>query len=690
MAYTVGQSGVANYVNTTLTTVTRVIADGGMGGSGEVAIGGNGRATVNFTISVNTANAFVNVSSLDGYIAGKTDVIVTVQTGVYAYGVLPTAQNYPLSPPPGTGNVIGGPLPGLEIAGGVTGDTIKLINNGYITGYGGDGSGLVEQTSVCCCSGYYAYTNQAQNGGPALSFVTPGITLLIENNGFIAGGGGGGGSAINDGSGVGYSGGVLGGGGAGGGVCYSPLYTTPNRATPASPAGLNGVRLAGGYDCVSVYFYTGGGGGFTFPGVGGSLGTVAPYNVVAGVGGGAGGSGAMWNAGNPISATPTNAGGSGNNNAQNPSDAASGLQYVAGGGGGWGANGGSGSYRGSFSSAGAVGGNSILTNGNSYTLTGSGSLWGSVDTTLRSLVYTFASSAQNTVLNFDTISGFSSSNNAQVVLVVPANVNLYSTTNTSPALTIGYSLTNRNCNVRMILNGNIYGAGGTGGGENTTPVNGGTALQVGSVSLGNTFSMMIDNTVGYIAGGGGGGGYTTNNATYSSATRVMYGGGGAGGGASGGASDFAYNSKVTSLNTLGNNGTTVVNGSKTYVSGGTGGTVLPGTRTTRTGTITGPVPGIGGQAGGTGATDRNTSAYGANGNYGGAFQEGGGSVNLSGYNFAGGGGGWGIAGGDGYRGTVFVQLGSNGGLAVSLSAYQTPGNLFITTYQHTGGYVAAV
>jgi len=47
--------------------------------------GKSNRAAISFVYSTNTANASLNVTSISGYIAGTTDITVTVNAGVYVY-----------------------------------------------------------------------------------------------------------------------------------------------------------------------------------------------------------------------------------------------------------------------------------------------------------------------------------------------------------------------------------------------------------------------------------------------------------------------------------------------------------------------------------------------------------------------------------------------------------------------------
>ena len=371
MPYTVGQSGVTDYANTTLTTVTRVVADGGVGGSGESAVGGgSSRVALSYTIAANVTNLTVVVDVISGYIAGKSDITVTVNAGIYAYSVV---EN----------------LAGLRIRNASTGDTVKLVNNGYIVGWGGNGGGVSSfETNYCGCTGldtYFASLTTPSAGTLAIDYssLTNTVPLTIENSGYIAGGGGGGGGAIIDDSNTAGPldplGGALGGGGAGGGVTYSnpDNFGNRTRATPTSPTGLNGGYInLGVINCRGVTFVRGGGGGFIFPGVGGSIGTVNAGTENEGVGGGSGGSGAEFNF-TIFSATPTNAGGTANGEAPDPGGAAAYSEYIGGGGGGWGANGAKGIKYLFQYQAGAAGGPAIKRNSSTITISsGSSRIYG--------------------------------------------------------------------------------------------------------------------------------------------------------------------------------------------------------------------------------------------------------------------------------------------------------------------------
>ncbi len=296
--------------------------------SGQISMsnfyGKSNRAALSVTYSTNTANATVNVAALPGYIAGMSDITITVNSGVYVY-----ATN--------TGNA------GLTLTGGTTGDTVTLVNNGFIMGMGGAGGGAVN----------YGNASYGSSGGPALSL---GFNTTINNtnaSAYIGGGGGGGGGSGNQGGG--------GGGGAGGG---SGGAGSPG--TPSSPGGAGGNPGSSGNNG-SVGYYTfkvtstfggGGGGGRVFPGSGGSGGSNS-YSDVYGRGGGAGGGGGWCNF---QSQGGAGAGGSANNNGASGFGVSYGFQAGAGGGGGWGASGG-----GSFNGYGAGGGRAVALNGRTVT-----------------------------------------------------------------------------------------------------------------------------------------------------------------------------------------------------------------------------------------------------------------------------------------------------------------------------------
>lgn len=253
--------------------------------------GKSNRKTATQTYSANTTNASLNIAGLSGYVAGSTDVTITINSGVYVYST-------------STGT------PGLTLTGGTTGDTVTLINNGFILGMGGAGG--------------------SNAGGIALQL---GFNTTVNNtNGaaYIAGGGGGGRTAgspsAGGGGGAGGGSGAAGfttAGAAGGGVGASGS-TASNASIPNGTANGGGGGGAGGggggsgvggfSPCAQVPAGGGGGGG----------GRILPGSA----GGGGAGSGAFGGSGSGAAGGAGNAGGS--------------TASAGSGGGGWGASGGSG------------------------------------------------------------------------------------------------------------------------------------------------------------------------------------------------------------------------------------------------------------------------------------------------------------------------------------------------------------
>lgn len=289
--------------------------------------GKSNRGTASFTYSSSTANASLNITSLSGYLAGNTDVTITINAGVYLYAT-------------STANA------GLTLTGGSGTDTLTIINNGFIMGQGGNGGGYIAP------SGPFV---PATIGGTALSL---GYSATINNtnaSAYIGGGGGGGGygNAV-----------TAGGGGAGGGVGGSASSVIGGGVIVAGGTG-GGIGSSGGNGNTNSSGSTGGGGGRIFPGTGGA-GGVTPATKGAtrpGFGGGSGGGGSAYTAGTVITA---GSGGSGNSAGTNGNSTAGLGPASGGGGGGWGASGGSGSTL-NNPNAGAAGGKAVALNGYSVT-----------------------------------------------------------------------------------------------------------------------------------------------------------------------------------------------------------------------------------------------------------------------------------------------------------------------------------
>jgi hypothetical protein len=290
------------------------------------------RPAVSYTYSASTANAALNITTLAGYVAGITDVTITVDTGIYIYSTSIST-------------------PALTLTGGSTGDTITLVNKGYIMGMGGKGGG-----STAAAAGVLA-----QTGGTALSL---GFNTTVNNTNASAyiGGGGGGGGAGNAMSGAVTQRGVAGGGGAGGGaggdnVWFSGCCGTTEYKSGGAGGGIGASGANGGIYTLNGFNESvgGGGGGRVFPGTGGAGG----YYTYAASGGTAGGGGASSNQVGGSGGSGSSAGGS------------QGGTYGAGGGGGWGASGGTGwtggGGSGSTYAASGAGGKAVALNGKTVT-----------------------------------------------------------------------------------------------------------------------------------------------------------------------------------------------------------------------------------------------------------------------------------------------------------------------------------
>lgn len=227
--------------------------------SGAIAMGdfygSTNRVAINLPISVNTYNYDVYANRGPTYVAGISDITVTVgaaivgstSTGTYAM-LVPSSFN--------------------------PGDTVTIVNNGVIQGMGGSGgSGGAGWPGSASFPGSAGAT-----GGNAIYVNRP---TTITNNGIIASGGGGGGGGAGEwtvyygqgggggGGGAGFNGGAGGGGGASG---------------PGSSAGQ-----------------TGGAGDTFFAGAGGAGGVGPPASNprFGGPGGAGGGRGAAGSGGTP-------------------------------------------------------------------------------------------------------------------------------------------------------------------------------------------------------------------------------------------------------------------------------------------------------------------------------------------------------------------------------------------------------
>jgi len=221
--------------------------------SGAISIsnfyGSTNRIPINITLSASAYNYDVYANRGGSYVAGISDITVTVAPGVYI-GSTSTATY------------------AMTVSSSFNaGDTVTIINNGTIEGMGGAGGAAIFAANP---------GNVGLGGGNALSVAR---ATTIQNNSIIAGGGGGGGG------GAGYTpnkGGSDWGGGGGGGAGYNP------GAGGAGPyGGSSGTLTAGGVGGSSPYTTGGTGGGQGS--AGGSGGAISGANPRPGGAGGAAG-----------------------------------------------------------------------------------------------------------------------------------------------------------------------------------------------------------------------------------------------------------------------------------------------------------------------------------------------------------------------------------------------------------------
>lgn len=329
--------------------------------------GKSNRRSISYTFFTTTANASLNLASLPNYAPGAADITITINAGVYLYAT-------------STSNA------GLTLTGGVTGDTLAIVNNGFILGMGGSPTNY---SNVTTGSGTAA-PRTANPGGTALSLSYPATINNTNASAYIAGGGGSGGGAWYWVTGYGgiYSLNSAGGGGAGGGVGgnaygYDSAGNGVLGATGGSGGGVGSSGSNGAVGTGGTYGQqSGGGGGRVLPAtnITNSINTPqqSPATYLAGLGGSGGGTGGIYGNATPApgggvnNATASTTGGGGTNSAS--TSYTSGTIAIGGSGGGWGASGSGGGLNSTSSDPGAVGGKAVSLNGNSVT-------WISGDTT---------------------------------------------------------------------------------------------------------------------------------------------------------------------------------------------------------------------------------------------------------------------------------------------------------------------
>lgn len=228
---------------------------------GSVPANSNTTATVRYPVTVTIASAtndyIANTAQVPSYVASFTDVtfivngiIGSTSTGSYAFNVNTSWA---------------------------AGDTVRVINNSYIVGAGGNAG----------AGGPGALAGGAGNPGGYAMLVSRPITFT--NNGLVGSGGGGGGGGgggnvflggTTGGGGGGGGAGVVGGAGGGGG---SGTATNGSSGTSGSIGGGGGGGAGGGGS-----FAAGDGGAGGYFGAAGAAGAASALGNLGGAGGAAG------------------------------------------------------------------------------------------------------------------------------------------------------------------------------------------------------------------------------------------------------------------------------------------------------------------------------------------------------------------------------------------------------------------
>jgi hypothetical protein len=132
-----------------------------------VLAGSAGRLRPTITISSNQTNYVLNTAKVANYKPGTTDVTLIIESGIYV-----------------SSNATSGPALDVDTS-WAAGDTITIVNNGFIVGRGGaGGGGGTGNPGNFSTSGF-----PGSAGGLALRVSR---AVSINNTGTIAGGGGGG------------------------------------------------------------------------------------------------------------------------------------------------------------------------------------------------------------------------------------------------------------------------------------------------------------------------------------------------------------------------------------------------------------------------------------------------------------------------------------------------------------------
>lgn len=307
-----------------------------------VSLTGNGIASyaVALTLSSNVQNYVLNTAKVAGYVPGRTAVTLTINSGVYVWSDS-TA------------------LPALKVdSSWLAGDTLTIVNNGYVMGKGGKGG------DADC-----TVPTPGGAGGPAMS--TSFAVAVNNTNGYLLGGGGGGGASS------GYAGGGGGAGGGAGGDAFPSAKCPGGTGVYGGAPGAVGQPGSNGAMEPASFFSGGGGGGRVVLGsitLGYSGAGTGVFNASAtsfGIGGTAGGAGGWVNPSTTV--RTAGAGGSTGPGGNTSGWVAKSNNGGGGGGGGWGAAGGN-AIGGGYSDPGGtnlIGGPSVGGPGGPATATGS-------------------------------------------------------------------------------------------------------------------------------------------------------------------------------------------------------------------------------------------------------------------------------------------------------------------------------
>lgn len=255
--------------------------------SGQIALsnfyGASNRIAIPLTINGVTLNYDVYSNRGPTYVPGISDITVTVS---------------PTGGVGGTGNAMLVPNAFSPT------DTVTIINNGVITGSGGNGgvggSATATPFPTFPTANPSPITGTGNPGGAGNNGLFVNRPVIVQNNGTIAGGGGGGGG------GAGRSGAnasspakaapvrrAVGGGGGGGGASQVGVGVGAAGGTAVTPTPVTNTALAPGF--------TGSNGGVSSGGAGGPARPVAP--LIGGAGGAGGSVGAAGSSGTVGSGT---------------------------------------------------------------------------------------------------------------------------------------------------------------------------------------------------------------------------------------------------------------------------------------------------------------------------------------------------------------------------------------------------